>query len=103
MFTPSTRRSRATTAKKCTKKHDARAKLLFCQSKTFDFLTLSLTSLSSLLKLPNLSFVTLYSSHLAPGGWGPEARFSKVPIINGPGKLSPSTLKIEVSIVLHLT
>ena len=30
------------------------------------------------------------------------ARFSKVPIINGPGKLSPFTLKIEVSIVLHL-
>ena len=33
---------------------------------------------------------------------GPGARFSKVPIINGPGKLSPFTLKIEVSIVLHL-
>ena len=32
----------------------------------------------------------------------PGARFSKVPIINGPGKLSPFTLKIEVSIVLHL-
>ena len=32
----------------------------------------------------------------------PGARFSKVPIINGPGKLSPLTLKIEVSIVLHL-
>ena len=29
--------------------------------------------------------------------------FSKVPIINGPGKLSPFTLKIEVSIVLHRT
>ena len=34
---------------------------------------------------------------------GPGARFSKVPIINGPGKLCPFTLKIEVSIVLHLT
>ena len=33
----------------------------------------------------------------------PGARFSKVPIINGPGKLSPFTVKIEVSIVLHLT
>ena len=33
----------------------------------------------------------------------PGARFSKVSIINGPGKLSPFTLKIEVSIVLHLT
>ena len=33
----------------------------------------------------------------------PGARFSKVPIINGPGKLSLFTLKIEVSIVLHLT
>ena len=31
------------------------------------------------------------------------ALLSKVPIINGPGKLSPFTLKIEVSIVLHLT
>ena len=45
------------------------------------------------------------------GGWryltfeqlGPGARFSKVPIINGPGKLSPFALKIEVSMVLHLT
>ena len=45
------------------------------------------------------------------GGWryltfeqlGPGARFSKVPIINGPGKLSPFALKIEVSIVLHPT
>ena len=27
---------------------------------------------------------------------GPGARFSKVPIINGPGKLPPFTLKIEV-------
>ena len=34
---------------------------------------------------------------------GPGARFSKVPIINRPGKLSPFTLKIKVSIVLHLT
>ena len=33
----------------------------------------------------------------------PGARFSKVPLINGPGKLLPFTLKIEVSIVLHLT
>ena len=33
----------------------------------------------------------------------PGARFTKVPIINGPGKLSPSRLKIDVSIVLHLT
>ena len=32
----------------------------------------------------------------------PGARFSKVPIINGPGELSPFILKIEVSIVLHL-
>ena len=31
------------------------------------------------------------------------ARFSKVPIINGPGTLSPFTFKIEVLIVLHLT
>ena len=31
-----------------------------------------------------------------------KGRFSKVAIINGPGKLSPFTLKIEVSKVLHL-
>ena len=30
------------------------------------------------------------------------ARFSKVSIINGPGKLSPFTLKIKISIVVHL-
>ena len=37
------------TAKKCTKKRDARAKLLFCQSKPIAFLPFSLTSPSSLL------------------------------------------------------
>ena len=36
-------------------------------------------------------------------GGGQGAPFSKVPIINGPGKLSPFALKIEVSLVLHLT
>ena len=40
------------TAKKCTKKRDARAKLLFCQSKPIAFLPYFLTSPSSLLKLP---------------------------------------------------
>ena len=40
-----------------------------------------------------------FNGHImAPGG-----RFSKVPIINGLGKLFPFTLKIEVSIVLHVT
>jgi len=37
------------TAKECTKKRDARAKLLFCQSKPIAFLPFSLTSPSSLL------------------------------------------------------
>ena len=45
-------RSRASTTKKCTKKRDARAKLLFCQSKPIAFLPFSLPSTSSLLKLP---------------------------------------------------
>ena len=42
--------------------------------------------------------------HKIDNGWltVPGARFSKVPIIKGPGKLSPFTLEIEVSIVLHL-
>ena len=48
------RRSRVVTAKKCTKKRDASAKLLFCQSKTIALLPFSLPSTSSLLKLPNV-------------------------------------------------
>ena len=40
------------TAKKCTKKRGARAELLFCQSKSIAVLPFSLTSPSSLLKLP---------------------------------------------------
>ena len=40
------------TAKKCTKTRDARAKLLFCQSKPIAFLPCALTSPSLLLKLP---------------------------------------------------
>ena len=50
-----------------------------------------------LLKLDDLDGVRKGCARVFPG-----ARFSKVPIINGPGKLSPFTLKIEVSIVLHL-
>ena len=42
----------AENVKKCTKKRDARAKLLFRQSKPIAFLPFSLTSPSSLLKLP---------------------------------------------------
>ena len=41
------------TAKKRTKKRDACAKLLFCQSKPIAFLPFSLPTPSSLLKLPN--------------------------------------------------
>ena len=44
--------SHAATAKKYTKKRDARAKLLFCYSKLIVFLPLSLSLPSSLLKLP---------------------------------------------------
>ena len=43
------------TAKKRTKKRDARAESLFCQSKRIAFLPFLLTSPSSLLKLPNTS------------------------------------------------
>ena len=45
-------RNRATTAKKCTKKRGARAKLSFCHNKPIAFLPFSLPSPSSLLKLP---------------------------------------------------
>ena len=54
------RRSRAVTAKKCTKKRDARAELLFCQSKAIAFLPFSLLLPSSLLKFPNTVVFTLY-------------------------------------------
>ena len=47
------------TAEKCTKKGDARAKLLFCQSKPIAFVPFSLPSPSSLVKLPNVSDRTL--------------------------------------------
>ena len=47
------RRSRARTVKKCTKKRDARAKLLFLRNKPIAFLTSPLPSPASLLKLPN--------------------------------------------------
>ena len=43
-----------------------------------------------------------YSMNVWSGIKDPGARFSKVPIINGPGKPLPFTLKVEVSIVLHL-
>ena len=52
LFPSSTKREirqfRATTVEKCTKKRDARAKLLFDLSKPIAFLPLSLTSPSSL-------------------------------------------------------
>ena len=48
--------TRAATAKKWTEKRDARAKLLFCQSKPIVFLPFSVTSPSSLLKLCNRAF-----------------------------------------------
>ena len=41
-------------------------------------------------------------AHFHKKGCAPGARFSKVPIINGPGKPCPFILKIEVSKVLHL-
>ena len=46
------RRICAVTAKKCTKRRDALAELLFCQSKPLAFLSFSLTLPSSLLKFP---------------------------------------------------
>ena len=68
--------------------------ILACLCQRIIILSLSKTGLQT-----GLSLKALSSSHFNKAG----ARFSKVPIINGPGKLSPSTLKIEVSIVLHLT
>ena len=50
---PLLRFSCAATAKKCTRKRDAHAKLLFCQSKSIAFFLFWLLSLSLLPKLPN--------------------------------------------------
>ena len=58
-------RSSAVTAKKCTKKRDARAKLFFCQYKPIAFLPFLLTSPSSLLKLPNVMVRHLKLSSVA--------------------------------------
>ena len=52
------------TAKKCTKKHDARAKLLFCQSSPIAVLTFS--SPSSDLKVPTLVRARASSKFLLP-------------------------------------
>ena len=49
-------------------------------------------------KISKLSAKSMMAAFCLPG-----ACFSKVPMINGPGKLSPFSLKIEVSIVLHVT
>ena len=46
------------TTKQCTKKRNARVELLLCQSKPIAFLPFSLTSPSSLLKLPIISYGT---------------------------------------------
>ena len=48
--------SHALMTKKCTKKCDAHAELLFCQSKPIAFLRFSLMSLPSLLKVTRPSF-----------------------------------------------
>ena len=61
-------RSHAMTAKKCIKKRDACAELLFCQSKPTTFLPFWLTTPSSLLKLPmvrrKLMLITLETVHV---------------------------------------
>ena len=66
------------------------SKLYFCPTTTNTIILFSLLTL--------LNQTRYLETQLLLGG-----RFWKVPIINGPGKLSPFTLKIEVSIVLHLT
>ena len=49
----------AATAKKCTKKHDSRATLLFNQSETIAFFPFSLPSAPSLLKVPHEGLLRL--------------------------------------------
>ena len=83
------RRSRAVTAKKCTrKKRDARAELLFCRSKPIAFLPLSLTSPSSLLKLLNVPMQCTNSPLKKRGDWT-ELAFSKTSwIVTGDAPVS---------------
>ena len=64
------RRSRAVTAKKCTKKRGARTYLLFCQSKPISFLPFSLTSPSSLLTLGTDVSIT-YAEVIIDMDWTP--------------------------------
>ena len=64
------RRSRAVTAKNCTKKRDARTDLLFCQSKPISFLPFSLTSPWSLLKLATDVSIT-YAEVIINMDWTP--------------------------------
>ena len=58
------------TAKKCTKKYDALAELLFCKIKPIVFLPLSLPSPSSLLKLPIFFFFLEGGGGEGEGGTG---------------------------------
>ena len=93
------RRGRATTSKKCTKKRDAREKLLFCQSKPIAFLSFSLPPrrpwLSSLCKFVNSvrSFWTFfrvcYPPHLSKG--------EVLPIVAYTGRLHPKAIPFQVS------
>ena len=53
------------TAKKCTKKRDARAKLLFCYYKPIAYLLFQLPSPSSLLKLPTSKRMGNFSSRIS--------------------------------------
>ena len=64
------RRSRAVTAKNCTKKRDARTDLLFCQSKPISFLPFSLTSPWSLLTLATDVSIT-YAEVIIDMDWTP--------------------------------
>ena len=65
------RRSRAVTTRNYTKKRDTRAELLFYKSKPFTFLPFSLTSPSSLLKLPNGTVWKIIDLHkFARGKYG---------------------------------
>ena len=58
------------TARKCTKMRDARAELLFCQSKPIAVLPFSLRSPSSLLKVARLDFLGGYLPTLSINYFG---------------------------------
>ena len=82
---------------KCTKMRDARAKLLFCQSKTIYFLPFSLLSLSSLLKRDKLASKPGFRSQDSGARTRASTR-ARGPFLESPAKFSGPKSNIQIEI-----